>query len=433
MKTILTISLFFALSTTVVFGQKIYSIKTTNSPYSVNIFLTENCDTTTIYHHNQNDFEFYGDYEIIDDNNLLLVGRKNNGGSDSTFVYQFNISNQLLEQKFKFVGNPMNILKRVNGKYLLSISNPNGGDYSTELSGNLTTNSSSLSDGVTGSEITEFNNQIGYISSNTFTTYNILSGVINQPNYLLFHNGSQITHYPKQIERIENSNQAIIAYFRGSNSHTIGIYIVQYDFASNTSTKIDSILINSSDYSKFGNGFNYAGNGDFIVNTNQFGSNGIGQISIYNMYSKTTNVVKDYQTLSEQITDPINFGYQLFSARHKAVVDGSNTQIDECFQSDPNVSFSNFKCADCSEFEQSLTVDELTKTEVKIYPNPVSDFVIISDFELPIELYNLNGQLMTSNDINFVSPGKAKIDLSTFIQGFYILKSGTTLFKIFKQ
>lgn len=84
-------------------------------------------------------------------------------------------------------------------------------------------------------------------------------------------------------------------------------------------------------------------------------------------------------------------------------------------------------------FDATASVSENVHSTISVFPNPVNDFVTVMNYELPIEIYDLKGQMRTIDNIIYSSSDEAKIDLSTFIPGLYILKSGTTLFKIVKQ
>lgn len=83
---------------------------------------------------------------------------------------------------------------------------------------------------------------------------------------------------------------------------------------------------------------------------------------------------------------------------------------------------------------ETTSIDDISKVDLKIYPNPTADFVTISNSKLPIKLYDLNGELVSvENDIQNTSFNEFKIDMNRFAPGVYILQSGSSRFKIVKQ
>jgi len=62
--------------------------------------------------------------------------------------------------------------------------------------------------------------------------------------------------------------------------------------------------------------------------------------------------------------------------------------------------------------------------ESVIYPNPAGDFINIqywSDHQLNVEIYDLNGRKIVSNPIQFNNLNRFRINVSSLIQGFYII------------
>jgi len=70
----------------------------------------------------------------------------------------------------------------------------------------------------------------------------------------------------------------------------------------------------------------------------------------------------------------------------------------------------------------NLSVDEVSLSSINIYPNPTSDFLNIS-FKYPssktIDLYNINGQLLLTKNVNTL---QVELNLSEFNTGIYFLK-----------
>lgn len=79
-------------------------------------------------------------------------------------------------------------------------------------------------------------------------------------------------------------------------------------------------------------------------------------------------------------------------------------------------------------------ITEMNRNEIKIYPNPVSDFLFMS--ELPSDsyylIYDLTGRIKSSNKLN-----SNMIDVGFLNQGLYLLKinslDGTIVLKFFKK
>lgn len=61
----------------------------------------------------------------------------------------------------------------------------------------------------------------------------------------------------------------------------------------------------------------------------------------------------------------------------------------------------------------------------KVYPNPATDEVQLTGYKGAVEIYDLNGKLMT----NIISNGAAKVVLDEFPSGVYVIKAG----EVFKR
>lgn len=79
-----------------------------------------------------------------------------------------------------------------------------------------------------------------------------------------------------------------------------------------------------------------------------------------------------------------------------------------------------------------LAVNDINKTQIRIFPNPSSDFInVISDEEIkPIKIYDIKGSLIKSDKTS-------KVDISTLPEGNYIIsietKSGIETKKFIKN
>jgi hypothetical protein len=83
-----------------------------------------------------------------------------------------------------------------------------------------------------------------------------------------------------------------------------------------------------------------------------------------------------------------------------------------------------------------LSVTDLSKTQINIFPNPTSDFINIKSDEMikSIKIYDITGSLIK---IEKTSDKTSKIDISSFLKGIYIIsietKSGIETKKIIKE
>jgi len=67
-------------------------------------------------------------------------------------------------------------------------------------------------------------------------------------------------------------------------------------------------------------------------------------------------------------------------------------------------------------------IEDINKLELKLYPNPTSDFIKIDNqqnLKLSVEIYSNLGKLLYSNELNTANN---RIDLSNYSKGIYYLK-----------
>lgn len=68
-------------------------------------------------------------------------------------------------------------------------------------------------------------------------------------------------------------------------------------------------------------------------------------------------------------------------------------------------------------------IDEITTTDLKVYPNPTSEFVIISSNKLDdkssYSLFNLSGKLLENK---IISTSETRVNLKNYASGTYLLK-----------
>jgi hypothetical protein len=87
----------------------------------------------------------------------------------------------------------------------------------------------------------------------------------------------------------------------------------------------------------------------------------------------------------------------------------------------------------CTIFVKTVGVNNSTKNNIKIYPNPTNNIIYVqglSDIENNIvELYDVQGNLMLSKEI----VGNGMIDLAEFANGIYVIKVGGAFQRIAKM
>jgi parallel beta-helix repeat protein len=90
------------------------------------------------------------------------------------------------------------------------------------------------------------------------------------------------------------------------------------------------------------------------------------------------------------------------------------------------------------EYGSTLNIQSLNKIEVKMYPNPTTDFLYVTYDNTSqtnvFEIYNLLGKRVKSVPLsNLNTENTLKIDVSNLANGFYILKSAASEFKFLKN
>ena len=98
---------------------------------------------------------------------------------------------------------------------------------------------------------------------------------------------------------------------------------------------------------------------------------------------------------------------------------------------DGNIRLSNgFIDIGCYEFQSTLSINTEENSKIKVFPNPVSDYLFIENYELidKIEITNSLGQI-----VYFNNNANNKIDFSKFQTGIYFLKLNNSTYKIIKK
>jgi hypothetical protein len=87
----------------------------------------------------------------------------------------------------------------------------------------------------------------------------------------------------------------------------------------------------------------------------------------------------------------------------------------------------------CNTFVKTVGVDNSTKNNIKIYPNPTHDRVYLDGFQMnksqTIFVYDVQGNLMLSKEML----GNGMIDLVEFANGIYVIKVGGVFQRIAKM
>lgn len=291
---------------------------------------------------------------------------------------------------------------------------------------------------------TQNNNSFGhYDISNIFQTTNSIAGI----SYVS--NDSRLYFADKTANSIKRMNTTVSTatdYIMGLNNPYLYKSINSTDFYTQrnytylVSKKLNQVppfqaiynyygVLNDAkgfDFDNFGNAYvtDYASNIIQKINISSGTSTTLGAIG--NNFNKPSGVAVDSQNGYVYVADTDN------NAVKRMNLDGSNiVTISNNFYKPEGICLDAtntklyvadtgnhvVKIVDVSSF---LAVSDPSKNpEIKIYPNPTSDFVEISSKEKikSVALYDFSGKLMMTEN-NF----KDKISLSTYPKGVYLMK-----------
>lgn len=174
-----------------------------------------------------------------------------------------------------------------------------------------------------------------------------------------------------------------------------------------------------------------------IINTAMFDVNSIIPIVASHSYKTriTGNVVEFiFENIDLPFDDANNDGYIVFKIKTLPnLIIGSQIKNKAEIYFDYNLPITTNEFV--SSFQTLGTGDlELPKEDLKIYPNPVKDFINIESREkiVSIEIFDLNGRILSKS-----SPTSNKVDVKTLKSAIYIIKantkSGYYLRKIIKE
>lgn len=174
-----------------------------------------------------------------------------------------------------------------------------------------------------------------------------------------------------------------------------------------------------------------------MINTAMFDVNSIIPIVASHSYKTriTGNVVEFiFENIDLPFDDANNDGYIVFKIKTLPnLIIGSQIKNKAEIYFDYNLPITTNEFV--SSFQTLGTGDlELPKEDLKIYPNPVKDFINIESREkiVSIEIFDLNGRILSKS-----SPTSNKVDVKTLKSAIYIIKantkSGYYLRKIIKE
>ena len=197
-----------------------------------------------------------------------------------------------------------------------------------------------------------------------------------------------------------------------SNQTSLASTIVSINSSQNEAVECDATLANytvsrTSSNISYPLGISYAKSGTVI-----FGDD---------VHLMTNGLVIPANAISK--TETILARKDLFSEANEAI---SLSIIPSNSYTVSTNSSSNFVVKDC----QNLNINEIIISKIKVYPNPVSDFLHIENFEnlSIIQITNSLGQIIFTENCS-----NTKIDFSNFQSGIYFLKLDNSTFKIIKK
>lgn len=76
--------------------------------------------------------------------------------------------------------------------------------------------------------------------------------------------------------------------------------------------------------------------------------------------------------------------------------------------------------------------DIIVDNGLKVYPNPVNDVCVVKTNEI-VNVYDLTGQLLFTNENEKNTSDEVKISMNGFIPGIYIVRAGSSTFKVLKN
>lgn len=461
--------LLVALTTSIAFGQKLYGTISTSSNDSTTIqyIRSENCDTTILLKYKYYNFPshdstyLYSDidsfkainlgdkYEVIDEDNLVflslnIIGSGNSSNTQYYFnVYKYNIPSKNFEfisqsplyttgQYLNYSYHRINLFSRLpNGDYIFGINyGSNNSQFRFKLNSDLTVFTEAgtwptwSSEEFFQIEILQFGTRWGLRTSQSYaydSRFNVYNTVTEQP----------VNSMQSLSTSMNKIDENIAVNFRVLPDR---IWVEKNNLSNFTKETIDTIKNTSPDWVKFNNGYpvaiNYIGDGKFSVISNAGGSEAIGTISIYDMNTKTTTVVKSFTSMSEQMIGNIqniknfyNIDNILLSFNHIATVNENSTTIQDCFASS-NLQVYNIKCPECLTHVPGGSVgvkESMEFSSISIHPNPTSSFITISNIpaEATISVLDYTGRIVLEKASKNTSE---ELDLSNCTPGMYIVQ-----------
>lgn len=425
-------------------AQSIYGMKrnfVNSSNNSTTVYRMDfDCDTVEL--HSGGYYEII-DYHLINDNELLFI----NGNGVDNGLYHKNLSTGEITFKhgvFQLPGSSgietdyiqRKIFRLKSGEYLLEVVAPCGSGYVCPrlllFSSDLSTYNDLGNLGLYDDIIEPIPNRIFMKNSVYIVEVNLFSNA----SYTRSVDGNGINQGYNYIatDFTYTSDNKIVYYMKlnGGSSAPNSIprgYVYSYDLTTSVNTKIDSIFVGTTKETQFGYApsLNFVGNNEIIVASNSGGANGIGQVSKYNVLTKSMTTIYSYASGGEIFKNPINHGMKFMDFQRKG--DLSVPSISQCI---PNVSsneYENLKCPNCTfNGVAPLSIDELEVFFFSIFPNPTNTaftvrFTETAQIPTNIVMYDLSGKMIHRQETNAAI--ETHIDVTKFAPGIYLLQSGS--------